>query len=472
MLQAGAIRPSSSPWCNTVVLVQKKDGGLRFCIDFRKLNVRTKKDSYPLPHIQEMLESLEGSRIFSSFDFKSGFWQVEMDEASKQYTAFTVGSLGFFECECMPFRLCNVPATFQRLMQNCLSELNLTYCLIYLDDVITFSTDEDDHLHRMRVIFDRFRAEHLKLKPSKCSLFRDEIVFLAHRVTKDGVQPSEEHMKAITNFLEPDSYTSIRWFVGMVGHFRHFIAHSARLARPLNNHLEGDASKLKAHKVALTRKAKEAFSLLKQALLQAPVLKFAHYSKPFVLETDTSSDGLGAVLLQEGEDGKLHPVAYGSRSLTKAERNYHSGKTEFLTLKWAVTDHFKEYLIYQPFVICTNNNPLTYLFTTPNLDACGHRWVASLANLNFTIEYQHGRNNAAADALSQVNESLNTQEVKAILDEMTVGCSNRDELSPHRPAGQRGGTSAGIRCPCSKGRNACNRLAQSPEQRSCHPRGY
>ena len=153
MLQAGAIRPSSSPWCNVVILVWKKDGGLRFCIDFRKLNARTKKDSYPLPHIQETLESLEGSCIFSSFNFKSGFWQVEMDEASKQYTAFTVGSLGFFECEHMPFGLCNAPVTFQRLMQNCLGELNLTYCLIYLDNVITFSNNEDDHFHHMRVIF-------------------------------------------------------------------------------------------------------------------------------------------------------------------------------------------------------------------------------------------------------------------------------------------------------------------------------
>ena len=209
MLQAGAIRPSSSPWCNAVVLVRKKDGGLHFCIDFRKLNARTKKDSYPLPHIQETLESLEGSHIFSSFDFKLGFWQVEMDKASKQYTAFTVGLLGFFKCKRMLFRLCNIPATFQRLMQNCLGELNLTYCLIYLDNIITFSTNEDDHLCHMRVIFDRFRVEHLKLKPSKCSLFHDKIVFLAHRVTKDGVQPSEEHVKAIINFPEPDSYTSI-----------------------------------------------------------------------------------------------------------------------------------------------------------------------------------------------------------------------------------------------------------------------
>ena len=152
--------------------------------------MRTKKDSYPLPCIQETLEGLEGSHIFSRFDFKSGFWQVEMDETSKQYTTFTVGSLGFFECECMPFRLCNAPMTFQQLMQNCLGELNLTYCLIYLDDVITFSDDEDDHLHCIRVIFDRFRVEHLKLKPSKCSLFCDGIVLLTHHVTKDGVQPS------------------------------------------------------------------------------------------------------------------------------------------------------------------------------------------------------------------------------------------------------------------------------------------
>ena len=205
--------------------------------------------------------------------------------------------------------------------------------------------------------------------------------------------------------------------------------HFAQLARPLNNHLEGDASKIKAHKIVLSQKAKEAFNLLKQALLQAPVLKFMDYSKPFMLETDASSDGLGAVLLQEGEDGKLHPIAYGSQSLTKAEGNYHSGKTEFLTLKWAVMDHFKEYLIYQPFIVWTDNNPLTYFFTTPNLDVCGHRWVASLANFNFTIEYQCGRNNAATDTLSWVNELLNAHEVKAILEEMTTGCSNQVELT-------------------------------------------
>ena len=198
------------------------------------------------------------------------------------------------------------------------------------------------------------------------------------------------------------------------------------MARPFNNHLKGDASKLKAHRVDLSQKAKEAFNLFKQALLKAPVLKFTDYSKPFMLEMDMSSNGLGALLLQEGEDGKLHPIAYGSHSLTKAERNYHSGKAKFLGLKWAITDHFKEYLTYKPFVVQMDNNPLTYLFATPNLDACGHQWVASLTNFNFTIEYQHGKNNA--DVLSQVNESLSICEVKAILDETSVGCQDRAEL--------------------------------------------
>ena len=175
-----------------------------------------------------------------------------MDEESKLYTTFMVGLLGFFECENMPFDLCNAPATFQQLMQNCLGELNLTYCLIYLDDVITFSKDEDDHLNCMRVIFDRFQAEHLKLKLSKYNLFHDEITYLAHCIMKDRIQPSEEHVKAIIDLPEPNSYKSIQQFMGMVGHFRHFIAHFTHLARPLNNHLEGDTSKLKAHKVALS----------------------------------------------------------------------------------------------------------------------------------------------------------------------------------------------------------------------------
>ena len=168
MLDAGAIHPSNSPWCNGVVLVRKKDGSLRFCIKFRRLNSLTKKDSHPLPRICEILDSLVGSAYYSTFDLTSGFWQVPMDEELKQYTAFTLGSMGLFKCERMPFGLCNTPATVQRLMQNCLGELNLMYCLIYLDNVIVYSRMPAEHLQRMRVVFECLRMHGLKLKPTKC----------------------------------------------------------------------------------------------------------------------------------------------------------------------------------------------------------------------------------------------------------------------------------------------------------------
>ena len=163
MLESGAIRPSQSTWCNAIILVRKKDGGLHFCIDFRCLNAHT-KDSYPLPQIQEELESLVGTGHFSCLDLKSGFWQIRMDEVSMTYTAFTVGNLGFFECDRMPFGLCNMPATFQRLMQNCMSELNFIYCLIYLDDLIVFLRTAEEYLHQLCVVFDCLREYNLKLK--------------------------------------------------------------------------------------------------------------------------------------------------------------------------------------------------------------------------------------------------------------------------------------------------------------------
>ena len=188
------------------MLVRKKDGSLCFCIDFRKLIALTVKDSHPLPHICETLESLAGVGHYSTFDMNSGFWQVPMDEESKQYTAFTLGSMGLYECESMPFGLCNALPTFQRLMQNCLGELNLTYCLIYLDDVIIFSQTEEEHLERMRVVFDHLREHGLKLKPSKCEVFKTEINYLAHHVSKKGVLPSKKNLQAIAECLPPDTY--------------------------------------------------------------------------------------------------------------------------------------------------------------------------------------------------------------------------------------------------------------------------
>ena len=415
MLDSGAIRPSQSAWCNAMVLIRKKDGGLRFCIDFRWLNARTKKDLCPLPRMQETMESLVGAQFFSTMDLKSGFWQVKMSEKSWQYIAFTVGSMGIFEFLRMPYGLCNALATFQQLMQNCLGELNLTNALIYLDDVIVFSWTEEDHLIWLWAVFECFWEHGLKLKPSKCHFLWKEITFLGHKVSEEGMKPGEEGLKSIAKMAPLWNYTKIRRFLSTTRFFWHFIKNYAHIARPLNDLLEGEASKWKAQPVDLTPEAVEAFNLLKTKCVTAPVLAFANFEKPFLLETDASSCGSGAVISQKQDDDKYHLVTYASQELKGGEKKYHSSKLEFLALKWAVTDQFKEYLWYRPFTTRTDNNPLTYVMTTPNLDVIGHQWVAAMAGYNMTIEYLKGTDNKVADLMSRVPEQLDPETVTILL---------------------------------------------------------
>ena len=420
MLDGSAIRPSQSPWCNAVVLVRKKDGSLQFCIDFCHLNACTKKDAYPLPCMQETMESMVGAWHFSCMDLKSGFWQVKMDKESRQYTAFTVGSMGVYEFLRMPYGLCNAPAMFQCLMQNCLGELNLTYALIYLDDVIVYSKTKEEHLVRLRTVLERFMENGLKLKPSKCNFFRTEINYLGHKVSAAGMEPGTEGLKGIAEITPPAMYTQVRKFLGTTGYFHHFIKGYARIAKPLNDLLQGENSKLKSHPVGLPPDALVAFQELKMKCLTAPVLAFANFKKPFLLETDASIEGLGAVLSQEQEDGHYHLVAYASHGLKGGELKYHSSKLEFLALKWAMTEQFREYLQYQPFVVRTDNNPLTYVLMMPNLDTVGHRWVAAMAGYNFKIQYVRGSDNKVADALSWVGGHLDEDDVKELLDQKAI----------------------------------------------------
>ena len=356
-----------------------------------------------------------GARFFSSMDLKSGFWQVRMSERSRQYTAFTVGSLGVYEFLQMPYGLCNEPATFQRLMQNCLGELNLTYALVYLDDVIVYLNTEEDHLHRLQAVFEWFHEHGLELKPSKCSFLRKQITFLGHEVSADGMRPGVLNLKGIAKMAPPANYTEVRRFLGMTGFFRWFIKNYACIAKPLNNILEGEASKLKSKAVTLPPDALEAFEKLKMCCMTTPVLAFADFEKEFQLETDTSSEGLGAMLSQKQEDGKWHPIAFGSRELKGGEAKYHSSKLEFLALKWAIREQFWEYLQYRPFTVLTDNNPLTYILTTPNLDASGHWWVAALARYNMSIRYLKGSDNKVADALSRIETRLDPDTVMELL---------------------------------------------------------
>ena len=332
----------------------------------------------------------------------------------------------------MPYGLCNAPATFQRLMQNCLGGLNLTYALVYLDDMIMYSKMEEDHLRRLQAVFERLHEHGLKLKPSKCSFLHKQITFLGHKISANGMMPSNLNLKGIVEMALPANYTEVRRFLGMTRFFRRFIKNYAHIAKPLNNILEGEASKLKSEAITLPPDALDAFEKLKMCCMTAPILAFADFEKEFQLETDTSSEGLGAVLSQKQPVGKWHPVAFGSRELKGGEAKYHLSKLEFLALKWAITEQFWEYLQYRPFTMLTDNNPLTYILTTPNLDALGHRWVASLAGYNMTIKYLKGSDNKVADVLSRIEARLDPDTVTELLNHAKVVAPAREETDDIR----------------------------------------
>ena len=385
------------------MLVQKKDGGLRFCIDLRKLNERTVKDAYSLPQIDEMLDSLQGSQWFSSLNLKSGYWQVEMDEESKPLTAFTVGPLGFFECKRMPFGFTNAPATFQRLMETCLGDLNLHWCIIYLDDIMIFSKDLASHLKRLEAVFQKLEEAGLKLKPSKCELFQRKLAYLGHVISAEGVATDESKIEAIKNWPTPTNVTEVQSFLGFTGYYCRFIPKFMQLACPLHELTLGENAGKKKAAIKWDSKCQQAFDDLKVLCTMAPILAYADFAKPFKLHTDACDTGLGAVLYQTQEEGTKAVIAYASRSLSKAESHYPVHKLEFLALKWAVVKKFHEYLYGSTFDVYTDNNLLTYVLTTAKLDAASHHWVASLANYNFRLHYQAGKANINADALSRVS---------------------------------------------------------------------
>ena len=216
-------------------------------------------------------------------------------------------------------------------------------------------------------------------------------------------------------------------FLGLIDHYQPFIKGFTLIAQPLNEHLAGEGASRKSEQVSLSEDDLEAFQVLKHACMSSPVLAFSNYTKEFLLKMDTSKEGLGVVLSQKQADGYYHPVAYGSWALTACEKNYHSTKLEFLVLKWAVKEHFKEYLLYQPFLVKTDNNPLMHIMTTPNLDATCHQWVGALVKFNFQLECQKGQDNTVANALSQITTHFGPEAVQAILDGATLGASQRVE---------------------------------------------
>ena len=405
MLDAGAIRESESPYSSNVVLVRKKDGSLRFCIDFRKLNSRTIRDSYNLPRIDDTINTLIGAKYFTKLDLRSGYWQVEMEETDKAKTAFTVGNLGFYECNRMAFGLTNAPATFQRLMERCMGAMNLKECLIFLDDILVFSSNFEEHLERLEAVFSRLQQHGLKLKPSKCEFFKNRVQYLGHVVSESGVQTDPEKISALASWPEPDNIKSLRSFLGFTGYYRRFIKDYAKIVKPLNDLLVGHpthtpVSKKKRKKVSVLWEWGEAQQCAFNTITSPPVLAYADFSKPFVLHTDASTEGLGAVLYQV-QEGQERVIAYASRGLRNSEKHYPAHKLEFLCLKWSVTEKFHDYLYGNKFEVCTDNNPLTYVLSSAKLDATGHRWLAALSSFDFKLTYRSGRSNGDADGLSR-----------------------------------------------------------------------
>ena len=409
LLANGWIRQSSSPYSSPMVCVRKRDSSLRLCIDFRKLNMKTIPDKQPIPRVQDLLDGLGGQKWFSTLDMSQAYHQGQIDENSRKYTAFSTPWSLYEWCR-IPYGLTNAPPVFQRYINDCLYHLRDKICLAYLDDILIYGKTFEEHVKNVGTVLRILIKKGIKLNPKKCQFVKKELRYLGRLISHEGYRPDPENSIALEACKNPPKTVGqLRSLLGFLGYYRNFVKDFSRRMKPVYDLLKSEGNGKK--KGALDSRKKILWLPLHQEIvddlvgyLRSPeVIAYPDFDVPFIVHCDASESGLGSVLYQR-QNGKLRVISFASRTLSPAEKNYHlhSSKLEFLALKWAVTEKFADYLYHGPsFDVYTDNNPLTYVLTTAKLNASGLRWVARLADFNFSIHYRAGKKHIDADYLSR-----------------------------------------------------------------------
>ena len=397
MLDAGVIEPAHGEWASPVVLAPKKDGTLRFCVDYRKLNAKTIADAYPLPRMDDCIDSLGDATIFSTLDCNSGYWQIPVASEDRDKTTFTT-FLGTYRYLRMPFGLKNAPATFQRALDIILSGVRWQACLVYLDDVIVFSKTLGDHIAHLDLVLSLLRHAGVSLKLSKCSFFQTKVDYLGHVIRPGKLSVTATASDAFRSFEYPKTLTQLRSFLGTCNVYRRFVKDFAKIARPLTNLTRKNASP-----DFETPSADElaAFETLKGRMTSPPILTLPREGKPYTIDTDASSYQLGCALLQEQDDKSLQPVGYWSYSLNDTERNYSATERECYSVVWSVTT-LRPYVEGTKFSIRTDHDALRWLMSLTESTGRLTRWRLRLSEFDFDIEYRPGRVHQVPDALSRL----------------------------------------------------------------------
>jgi len=395
LLRSGKIRGSNSPWASPVVLVKKKDGTMRFCIDYRRLNDVTVKDAYPLPRIEDALDYLHGAKYFSALDLASAYWQVAMDVDSIDKTAFAT-HVGLYEWLVMPFGLSNAPATCERLMEQLFRGLQWNGVLVYLDDLVAYGMNWPEALERLRKVFQKLREANLKLKPSKCFLMTQETEYLGHRVCGKGIYPGNRKVEAVRHWPVPSTTDEVRSFLGLTGYYRKFVKDYAEWAHPLVSLLKKGVSYEWGAPQQL------AYEHLREALISDPCLAAIRPYGRLILDTDASDYAVGAVLSQV-QDGEERVLGYFSRTLNDAQTRYCTTKKELLAVKSGLEfwDHYLQNPS-EPFLLRTDHAALTWLRSMSTKDRTLARWATYVSEYQYECEHRPGRLHTNADALSRV----------------------------------------------------------------------